>query len=97
RATPAFYEGVRARPIDKDQSPHGEPATLAAVDDAAVGLYFSPLSAGETALRRRSRARTGVARVGWAERRGWARIALHRQCAWFETCFGFAETLLTMT
>jgi hypothetical protein len=38
---------VRARPIDKDQSPHGEPATLAAVDDAAVGLYFSPLSAGE--------------------------------------------------
>lgn len=40
-----FYEGVRAVIIDKDQAPKWSPATIAAVDDAAIGRAFEPLDA----------------------------------------------------
>ena len=35
-----FYEGVRAALIDKDQSPHWRPSTLAEIGDASVAAYF---------------------------------------------------------
>ena len=35
-----FYEGVRAQIVDKDKTPHWQPATLAAVSDEAVAAYF---------------------------------------------------------
>lgn len=40
-----FYEGVRAVIIDKDNAPNWSPATLDAVDDAAIAAYFEPLPA----------------------------------------------------
>jgi enoyl-CoA hydratase/carnithine racemase len=42
-----FYEGVRAALIDKDQRPRWDPATLAAVTQAIVDGYFTPLGDGE--------------------------------------------------
>jgi enoyl-CoA hydratase len=45
-----FYEGVRAVIIDKDQRPHWQPATLAAVGDAEVAQHFAPLGATELEL-----------------------------------------------
>ena len=39
----------------------------------------------------------GASEINNTRRRGWARIALHRRCTWFETRPGFAGTLLTMT
>ncbi len=38
-----FYEGVRAVIVDKDNTPHWQPATLAEVNDAAIKAYFAPL------------------------------------------------------
>jgi len=37
-----FYEGVRALLIDKDKSPHWQPATLQDVTAAHVEAYFAP-------------------------------------------------------
>ena len=44
-----FYEGVRALLIDKGQSPHWRPSSLAEIDDAMVAAYFAPL--GDRELR----------------------------------------------
>ena len=44
-----FYEGVRAVLIDKDQSPHWRPVTLAEIGDETVEAYFAPI--GDRELR----------------------------------------------
>jgi enoyl-CoA hydratase len=45
-----FYEGVRAVVIDKDHAPRWEPATIEALDPAAISAYFAPLGADELVL-----------------------------------------------
>ncbi|MFC8725595.1 enoyl-CoA hydratase/isomerase family protein [Streptomyces bacillaris] len=50
REEPDFVEGVRARIIDKDGSPHWKPATLAEVDDSTVARFFAPLGPDEPEL-----------------------------------------------
>lgn len=39
-----FYEGIRAVIVDKDQAPHWQPPTLAAVSAAEVERHFAPLA-----------------------------------------------------
>lgn len=46
-----FYEGVRAAVIDKDGAPRWDPATLDAVDPAAVAAHFADLGPDELRLR----------------------------------------------
>jgi enoyl-CoA hydratase len=45
-----FYEGVRAVIIDKDNAPRWQPAVLAAVSEAEVERYFTPLGVAELDL-----------------------------------------------
>jgi enoyl-CoA hydratase len=40
-----FREGIRAQLIDKDRSPHWQPASLEAVGDQLVEQYFTPVPA----------------------------------------------------
>ena len=47
-----FYEGVRAVVIDKDQAPVWQPASIEALDPAAVEAHFAPLGATELVLGR---------------------------------------------
>lgn len=39
-----FYEGVRALIVDKDNAPRWNPATIAALDQAAIAAHFAPLA-----------------------------------------------------
>lgn len=48
--SPEFYEGVRAVVIDKDHAPRWQPASLDAVEPAAIAGYFAPLGADELRL-----------------------------------------------
>ena len=45
-----FYEGVRAVIVDKDNKPHWNPATLAAVSEEDVARHFAPRPDGELGL-----------------------------------------------
>jgi enoyl-CoA hydratase len=45
-----YYEGVRARLIDKDGNPRWQPAHIHEVSDAAVAAYFAPLGKDELTL-----------------------------------------------
>jgi enoyl-CoA hydratase len=45
-----FYEGVRAAVIDKDNSPHWQPQSLAGVSEADVARYFAPLGPDDLTL-----------------------------------------------
>ncbi|WP_332685147.1 enoyl-CoA hydratase/isomerase family protein [Bosea sp. (in: a-proteobacteria)] len=47
-----FYEGVRAVVIDKDQAPIWQPASIEALDPAAIEAHFAPLGATELRLGR---------------------------------------------
>ncbi|MEP9371528.1 enoyl-CoA hydratase/isomerase family protein [Mesorhizobium sp. KR1-2] len=45
-----FYEGIRAALVDRDNKPTWQPASLEAVDPAAIDAYFTPLPNGELVL-----------------------------------------------
>ncbi|SDY08226.1 enoyl-CoA hydratase [Modestobacter sp. DSM 44400] len=45
-----FPEGIRAQVVDKDRTPHWEPARLTEVSDDAVDTYFAPLGDEELTL-----------------------------------------------
>ncbi len=38
-----FFEGIRAAIIDKDQTPHWQPASLENVSNQEIEKYFLPL------------------------------------------------------
>jgi enoyl-CoA hydratase len=42
-----FYEGIRAQLIDKDRNPKWRPASLDAIDDAAIDRYLLPPQGGD--------------------------------------------------
>jgi len=39
-----FFEGIRALIVDKDQTPHWQPGSLAAISSIAIDKYFAPLA-----------------------------------------------------
>jgi hypothetical protein len=39
-----FYEGIRALLVDKDKSPHWQPATLSDISVNQVAAYFKKIS-----------------------------------------------------
>jgi enoyl-CoA hydratase/carnithine racemase len=45
-----FYEGIRARIVDKDNAPRWDPPTLEAVDPGEIDRYFAPLGQAELDL-----------------------------------------------
>ncbi|WP_246225848.1 enoyl-CoA hydratase/isomerase family protein [Chelativorans xinjiangense] len=45
-----FYEGIRAAVIDRTKAPEWRPASLDAVDPAAIDAFFAPLPDGELKL-----------------------------------------------
>ncbi|MCT7375860.1 enoyl-CoA hydratase/isomerase family protein [Chelativorans salis] len=45
-----FYEGIRAAIVDKTKAPAWQPASLDAVDPAAIEAFFAPLPDGELEL-----------------------------------------------
>lgn len=47
---PDFYEGIRARLVDKTGAPSWQPPTIDAVDPAAIDAFFAPLPGGELDL-----------------------------------------------
>ena len=47
---PDFREGIRAQVVDKDRTPHWQPATLPDVTQDDVGSYFAPLGERELKL-----------------------------------------------
>jgi enoyl-CoA hydratase len=49
-AGPDFREGIRAQVVDKDRTPHWQPASLAEVSRDDVEAYFAPLGARELKL-----------------------------------------------
>jgi enoyl-CoA hydratase len=57
-AGPDFREGIRAQVVDKDRTPHWQPATLAEVSSDDVEAYFAPL--GDRELKLSSREKNNV-------------------------------------
>jgi len=49
-AGPDFREGIRAQVVDKDRTPHWQPASLAEVSRDEVEAYFAPLGERELKL-----------------------------------------------
>ncbi|MET4093548.1 enoyl-CoA hydratase/isomerase family protein [Arthrobacter sp. UYCu712] len=49
-AGPDFREGIRAQVVDKDRTPHWQPATLSEVGRGDVEAYFAPLGDRELKL-----------------------------------------------
>lgn len=47
---PEFPEGVRARLIDKDQTPHWHWPDVAAIPEAVIEAHFAPAWEGEHPL-----------------------------------------------
>ncbi|WEX07469.1 enoyl-CoA hydratase/isomerase family protein [Chelativorans sp. AA-79] len=45
-----FYEGIRAALVDKTRDPSWKPASIEAVDPAAIDAFFAPLAEGELEL-----------------------------------------------
>lgn len=46
-AAPDFAEGVRAQVIDRDRTPHWDPASLDEIDAQFIDTFFAPLSGSE--------------------------------------------------